>query len=80
MGHPNLKKQIIQEILENRNKSILHMICVNLNCITNTKTTTDKTIDDNVDDVTTNKFYARKKSLLQLLNTQKELYVMLSKF
>ena len=40
------------------------MIFVNLNSSTNTKTTTDKEADDEVDTATTNEFYARKCRLL----------------
>ena len=82
MGHPNLKKQFIQVLLEHRKKSIMHMMCVNLNCSTNTKKTTitDNDVGDEVDNATTNEFYARKKRLLQLLGTYPELHVMLSKF
>ena len=80
MGHPNLKKQFIQVILENHKTSIMHM-CVNLSCSTNTKkTTTDNDVSDEVDDATTNQFYPRKKRLLQLLDTHPELRVILSKF
>ena len=81
MGHQNLKKQFIQIILENRKKSVLHMMCVNLNCsIYTKKTTTDTDVGDEVDNATTNEFYMRKKRLLQLLDTHPELHIMLSKF
>ena len=79
MIHPKFKKQVIKVIVDNRKKHFLiGMGLVNLNCSTNTKTTTDNEIDDEIYDATTNEFYERKKRFIQLQNTCPELHIMIS--
>ena len=77
MGHSNFRKQFIQLLVEKRRNSFVTAALDELRS-TNTKTTTDNKADE-VDNATTNEFYARKQRFLQLLDMYPEFGIMLTK-